>query len=55
MRQKITIGLNSDDDDDEKNHVDDDDVDQWCTIRLTCSHPELTKDHVLTSAYVIIF
>ena len=28
---------------------------QWCIIRLTCSHPELTKDHVLTSAYVIIF
>ena len=26
-----------------------------CIIRLTCSHPELTKDHVLTSAYVIIF
>ena len=30
-------------------------VPQWCIIRLTCSHPELTKDHVLTSAYVIIF
>ena len=28
---------------------------QWCIIRLTCSHRELTKDHVLTSAYVIIF
>ena len=28
---------------------------QWCIIRLTCSHPELTKDHVLISAYVIIF
>ena len=28
---------------------------QWCIIRLTCSHLELTKDHVLTSAYVIIF
>ena len=28
---------------------------QWCIIRLTCSHPELTKDHVLTTAYVIIF
>ena len=24
-------------------------------FRLTCSHPELTKDHVLTSAYVKIF
>ena len=30
-------------------------VAQWCIIRLTCSYPELTKDHVLTSAYVIIF
>ena len=28
---------------------------QWCIICLTCSHPELTKDHVLTSAYVKIF
>ena len=28
---------------------------QWCIIRLTCSHPELTNDHVLTSAYVMIF
>ena len=28
---------------------------QWCIIHLTCSHPELTKDHVLTSACVIIF
>ena len=27
---------------------------QWCIIRLTCSHPELTNDHVLTSAYVEI-
>ena len=26
-----------------------------CIFRLTCSHPELTKDHVLTSAYVKIF
>ena len=29
--------------------------DQGCIIRLTCSHPKLTKDHVLTSSYVIIF
>ena len=28
---------------------------QGCIFRLTCSHPELTKDHVLTSAYVKIF
>ena len=28
---------------------------QGCIFRLTCSHPELTKDHVLTSAYVEIF
>ena len=28
---------------------------QWYIIRLTCSHLELTKDHVLTSAYVSIF
>ena len=28
---------------------------QECIFRLTCSHPELTKDHVLTSAYVNIF
>ena len=28
---------------------------QGCIIRLTCSHPELTEDHVLTSAYVKIF
>ena len=27
---------------------------QGCIFRLTCSHPELTKDHVLTSAYVKI-
>ena len=26
-----------------------------CIFRLTCSHPELTEDHVLTSAYVKIF
>ena len=24
-------------------------------FRLTCSHPELTEDHVLTSAFVKIF
>ena len=29
--------------------------DQGCIFRLTCSHPELTEDHVLTSAYVRIF
>ena len=28
---------------------------QGCIFRLTCSYPELTKDHVLTSAYVNIF
>ena len=28
---------------------------QGCIFRLTCSHPELTEDHVLTSAYVKIF
>ena len=28
---------------------------QRCIFRLTCSHPELTEDHVLTSAYVKIF
>ena len=28
---------------------------QGCIFRLTCSHSELTKDHVLTSAYVKIF
>ena len=28
---------------------------QGCIFRLTCSHRELTKDHVLTSAYVKIF
>ena len=28
---------------------------QGCIFRLTCSHPELTDDHVLTSAYVKIF
>ena len=28
---------------------------QACIFRLTCSYPELTKDHVLTSAYVKIF
>ena len=27
---------------------------QGCIFRLTCSHRELTKDHVLTSAYVKI-
>ena len=28
---------------------------QGCIFRLTCSHWELTKDHVLTSAYVKFF
>ena len=28
---------------------------QGCIFRLTCSHRELTKDHVLTSTYVNIF
>ena len=28
---------------------------QGCIFRLTCSDPELTEDHVLTSAYVKIF
>ena len=28
---------------------------QGCIFRLTCSYPELTKDHVLTSAYAKIF
>ena len=28
---------------------------QGCIFRLTCSYPELTKDHVLTSAYVKTF
>ena len=28
--------------------------DQGCIFRLTCSQAELTKDHVLTSAYVKI-
>ena len=28
---------------------------QGCIFRLTCSHPELTEDHVLTSAYVKMF
>ena len=27
---------------------------QWCINRVTCSHPELNQDHVLTSAYVVI-
>ena len=27
---------------------------QGCIFRLTCSHHELTEDHVLTSAYVKI-
>ena len=31
------------------------DEEQGCIFRLTCSHPELTEDHVLTSAYVKIF
>ena len=30
-------------------------VSQGCIFRLTCSHPELTEDHVLTSAYLKIF
>ena len=28
---------------------------QGCIFCLTCSHPELTEDHVLTSAYVKMF
>ena len=31
------------------------DDEQGCVFCLACSHPELTKDHVLTSAYVKIF
>ena len=31
------------------------DVRQGCIFRLKCSHPEVTEDHVLTSAYVKIF
>ena len=27
----------------------------WCIFRFTCSQPELTEDHVLTSAYVKSF
>ena len=30
-------------------------LNQACIFRLTCSHPELTKDHMLTSAYVLDF
>ena len=30
-------------------------VDQGCISCGTCSYPELTEDHVLTSAYVKIF
>ena len=32
-----------------------DDGGQGCIFRLTCSYPELTEDHVLTSAYVKLF
>ena len=38
------------DDNDNDDDDDDDDDDQGCIFRLTCSHPELTEDHVLTSA-----
>ena len=34
---------------------DEDDDDQGCISCVMCSYPELTKDHVLTSAYVKIF
>ena len=37
---------------DNNSNDDDDDDDQGCIFRLTCSHRELTKDHVLTSVYV---
>ena len=30
-------------------------IQQGCISCLTCSYPELTEDHVLTSAYVKIF
>ena len=30
-------------------------LEQGCIFRLTCSHPELTEDRVLTSAFVKIF
>ena len=30
-------------------------ADQGCIFCLTCSHPEMTEDHVLTSAYVKFF
>ena len=35
--------------------VSDSDDNQGCVFRLTCSHPELNEDHVLTSAYVKSF
>ena len=41
-------------DSEEKNTIRDG-VSQGCIFRLTCSHPELTEDHVLTSAYVKFF
>ena len=28
---------------------------QGCIFRLTCSYPQLTEDHVLTSVYVKIY
>ena len=36
-------------------HRDSNQSKQGCIFRLTCSHPELTEDHVLTSAYVNFF
>ena len=41
--------------DDDVDDADDYDDDQGCIFRLTCSHPELTEDHVLTNAHVKVF
>ena len=51
MMITMSMVVNSDDHDHGRYHT----HDQGCINRVMYSHPELTLDHVLTTAYVIIF
>ena len=51
LHQRLKYHIDNDDDGDSEGGDDD----QGCISCGMCSYPELTKDHVLTSAYVNIF
>ena len=55
LRGKQDDADDDDDDNDDNDDGDSNDEDQGCISCGTCSYPELTEDHVLTSAYVKIF